>query len=159
MRTFNDNAGRTWVLSVNVDSIRRVKALLGVNLLDAVGGDLVERLAADPILLCDVIYVLCKPQADQEKVSDQDFGRSMAGDAIEHATTALLDDLVDFFPGQRRRLLAKGMDRMRSLETAAVKMGEAELDDPKLQARMMQIIQAKVTAAVAESARPPESKS
>ena len=38
MKTFNDNAGRTWTVAINVDCIKRVKALLDVNLLDAIEG-------------------------------------------------------------------------------------------------------------------------
>ena len=39
------------------------------------------------------------------------IGRALAGDVIEVATTALLDEIVDFFPGQKRRLLAAGRRR------------------------------------------------
>ncbi|HOD83737.1 MAG: hypothetical protein BWX88_05107 [Planctomycetes bacterium ADurb.Bin126] len=136
MKTFTDNANRTWTVSITVDSIKRVKGLLAVNLLDAVGGDLLEKLVGDPVLLCDVVYALCKPQADQAGVGDEDFGRSMAGDAIERATTALLEDLVDFFPGQRRKLLAKALDKMRAMEAVAFQVAEARLDDPALEAQI-----------------------
>lgn len=63
MRTFNDNAGRTWTIAINVDTIRRVRSLVSVDLLEAVESKLIERLAGDPILLCDVIYVICKPSS------------------------------------------------------------------------------------------------
>ena len=56
MRTFVDNAGRTWTVAVNVDAIKRVRTLCNVNLLEIVEGDLLGRLANDPILLCDVLY-------------------------------------------------------------------------------------------------------
>ena len=91
MRAFTDNAGRSWSLAVNVDAIKRVKSLLGVNLMDAVEGTLLEKLVSDPVLLCDVIYAVCKPQADAQGVRDEDFGRAMAGDAIDLATTAMLE--------------------------------------------------------------------
>ena len=52
MRTFNDNAGRTWTIAINVDTIRRVRSLVSVDLLEAVEGKLIERLAGDPILFC-----------------------------------------------------------------------------------------------------------
>ena len=137
MRTFVDNAGRTWTVSITVDSIKRVKGLLGVNLLDAVGGDLLEKLVGDPVLLCDVVFALCKPQAEQASVSDEDFGRSMAGDAIERATTALLEDLVDFFPGLRRSLLAKALAKLRAMEAVAFQAAEKRLDDPSLEAQVL----------------------
>jgi len=137
MRTFTDNAGRTWTLAINVDSIRRVRSQLEIDLLQAVEGKLIERLAGDPILLCDVIYVLCKPEADQRGVSDEDFGRAMAGDAIDHATTSLLEELVDFFPQSRRALLSKAMQKFRHLETRAIELVDKQLDDPQLEQRLM----------------------
>ena len=59
MKTFNDNTGNTWSIAINVDTIKRVRSLLDVNLLDAVEGKLLEQLIHDPILamrhhLCDL---------------------------------------------------------------------------------------------------------
>lgn len=132
MRTFADNAGRTWTVAINVDSIKRVKSLLSVNLLDAIEGKLIEQLASDPVLLCDVIYVLCKPEADARNVSDEEFGRAMAGDAIDNATTALLEELVDFFPSGKRQVLAKAMAKLKTFQTKAIEAASKRLDDPRL---------------------------
>ena len=131
MKTFKDNAGRSWTLIVNVAAIKRVRSLLDVNLMEAVEGDLLEQLSTDPILLCDVVYVLCKPEADQQNVTDEQFGQAMAGDAIEHATTALLEELVDFFPLARRRVLQKALTKLKAVEEKASKFAEAALNDPK----------------------------
>ncbi len=120
MRTFTDNAGRNWTLAINVDAIKRVRGLLEVDLLEIVEGRLIERLYRDPVLLCDVVYAVCKPEADAKGVSDEDFGRSMAGDAIEHATRALLEDLVLFSPSPRDRA-----NLQRVLETAQMVMDKA----------------------------------
>jgi hypothetical protein len=83
MRTFNDNAARSWTVQINVDAIKRVRDLVKVNLLEVVEGKLIEQLVSDPILLCDVIYAVCKPEADAKSVTDVDFGKAMAGDAID----------------------------------------------------------------------------
>jgi len=122
MKTFQDNAGRTWTVAVHVDALKRVRSLLDVNLLGVVEGNLLERLIADPVLLCDVVYVLCKPEADARGITDEEFGRAMAGDAIEHATTALLEELVDFFPLARRRLLQKALGKLKELEARALEV-------------------------------------
>lgn len=103
MKTFKDNAGRTWTVSVDVDAIRRVRTALKINLTSTDFGAVLEQLLSDPVLLCDVLYVICKPEADRQKVSDEDFGRAMAGDAIEHATGALLEELGNFTPHPRDR--------------------------------------------------------
>ena len=145
MRTFNDNAGRTWTLAVNVDAVRRVRSILNVDLLEAVEGKLIEKLVGDPILLCDVIYVICKPEADQRSITDEDFGRSMAGDAIDHATTSLLEELVDFFPKSRRALLTKALGKFRQLETKAIQLVDKQLDDPKLEEKVLGQLQQKLS--------------
>lgn len=134
MKTFNDNAGRTWTIAVNVDAIKRVRSLLEVDLLEIVEGKLIEKLIRDPVLLCDVVYAVCKPEADAKGVSDEDFGRSMAGDAIEHATKALLEDLVGFSPSPRDRANLKRvldttwdvMERARDLVEQRLASGELE---------------------------------
>ena len=136
MRTFTDNAGRTWTLTINVGAIKRVRGLLDVDLLEVVEGKLIERLIRDPILLCDVVYAVCKPEADSLNVSDEEFGRAMAGDAVDHATTALLEELVDFFPQARRRLLAKALAKLKTLEARALEVAEMKLDSPELEAEM-----------------------
>jgi len=103
MRTFKDNAGRTWTVSIEVDAIRRVRSALNVNLTSTNFADVLQQLLSDPVLLCDVLYVLCKPEADKQNISDIDFGRAMAGDAIDHATQALLGELANFTPNPRDR--------------------------------------------------------
>jgi hypothetical protein len=103
MKTFTDNAGRTWTIAINVATVRRVRDLLGVDLLEIVEGKLIDRLIRDPILLCDVVYAVCKPEADAQNVTAEQFGQAMAGDAIDHATRALLGNLADFSPSPRDR--------------------------------------------------------
>ena len=134
MKTFTDNAGRTWTLAINVDVLKRVRGLVDVNLLDILDGKLIERLYRDPVLLCDVVYAVCKPEADARSVSDEDFGRAMAGDAIEQATKALLEDLVLFSPSPRdranlQRVLEttwRVMDKARDLVEARLATVDAE---------------------------------
>ena len=46
MKTFTDNAGRSWNVSVTVDAVKRVKSLLDIDLTEAAGGKLIHELAA-----------------------------------------------------------------------------------------------------------------
>ena len=142
MKTFADNAGRTWTVAINVDAIKRVKGLLDVNLLEIVEGNLIERLIRDPVLLCDVVYVICKPEADEQNVSDVDFGRAMAGDAIEHATKAVLEELVGFSPSPRDRAnLQKVLETTWRVMDKARDMVEAKLISSELEKSIEQALQ------------------
>lgn len=136
MKTFNDNAGRSWNVEVNVAAIKRVRGLTQVNLLEIIEGTLIEKLVRDPVLLCDVIYAICKPQADSvtPPVSDEEFGRSMAGDAIEHATAALLEELVSFCPSPRdRKNLGRVLDATKKVMDKARDLIEAKIDSGELE--------------------------
>ena len=158
MKTFNDATGRVWTLAINVDAIKRVKSLVSVDLLDAVNGKLLEKLVSDPILLCDVLYSLCKPQADASGVSDSDFGRSMAGDVIDLATQAFMEELVDFFPSRRRTVLQKALAKLKNLEAKVLTAAEAKMDSPEIDAvieKMLADSGAFSIASEALSASPP----
>jgi len=130
MKAFMDSTGRSWTVTINVDAIMRVRGLLSVNLAKIADDNfkLLDEILGDPVLLVDIIYCLCKQQADSQHVSDEDFGRSMAGDVILTAATAMFEELSDFFPRQRARdalkaLLAKGRQVSDLLvEQAALKI-------------------------------------
>jgi len=101
--TFKDNAGRLWTVTVDVNAIKRARAIAGIDLMTIIEGQVLERLARDPIALVDTIYAVCKPEADAKGVTDEMFGAAMVGDVIEAAGMALLEELVRFFPNQKDR--------------------------------------------------------
>jgi len=132
MRTFKDNQGREWTVEITVAAIKRVRGLAGVDLMEVLEGSngLIEKLVRDPVLLCDVIYAACKPQADERQISDEAFGASMAGDAIEHATAALLEELVDFCPSPRDRAnLGRVLKATRDVMDKARDVVERRIDE------------------------------
>ena len=134
MRTFKDNAGRTWTISLTVTAVKRVRDLAKIDLLDLANGRVFERLVADPVTLCDALYAACKPQADAEGITDEAFGEAMAGDAIEHASKALVEELIQFFPNARERAalsrvvqtMDAAMDRARGVVERRIESGEID---------------------------------
>jgi len=129
MHSFTDNAGRAWAVAVNVDTIKRVRALVNVDLLSVFDGQLLAQLSSDPVLLCDVLYAVLKPEADTRNISDVDFGRAMAGDAIGHATGALLDELADFSRNAaQRQVTHKALAKTRAVEARAVELMAQRVD-------------------------------
>ena len=105
MRTFVDGNGRSWTIVINVSAIKRLRGLIQVDLYGLVtdGFAGLGKLLADPVSLVDVIYCLCKDEADARDISDEDFGRAMFGDTIKSASDAFLEELTDFFPDPRVR--------------------------------------------------------
>jgi len=154
VKPFTDSEGRTWNVVVNVSAIKRIRDALGVDLMDVAGGDLLGRLADDPCLLVDVLYVLCKPEADTKGVSDEDFGRAMVGGVLDAASSALMKELLDFFPSAlRARALAKLMQKLGEQQAAIAEAASAmrPLVDPAAAAKAAP---AEAAAEVAEAKTP-----
>lgn len=128
MRTFTDNTGRTWTVAINVATVKRVRELKQVNLMEAVTGGLINKLEDDICLFVDVLYCVCKPEADANNISDEQFGSALAGDALEKATDAFLDELIDFFPGAKRKMFRAAFQKQRETEQIAIQKLTERLD-------------------------------
>jgi hypothetical protein len=76
------------------------------------------------------LFAICKPQADQQQISDETFGEGLAGNSIDDATNALLEALIAYFPESRRRLLRKAAEKQKMIETRGLTAIENRLDDP-----------------------------
>lgn len=120
MKTFVDNSGKTWTVSITVGTIKRVKDLLGINLIQAITGDLIEKLETDICLFVDILYVVCKDQAQANSISDEKFGTLLGGDSLEQATDCFLDELINFFPEAKRKLYQKAYRRSKEAQLIAV---------------------------------------
>jgi len=101
MRIFKDIKNESWELAVNVAAIKKLRDLLNVDLLDIQAT--MPRLLGDPIFLVDVLYCLCKTQADAKSISDEQFGEAMAGDCLGVAKSSLIEELKSFFPSPEER--------------------------------------------------------
>jgi hypothetical protein len=130
MKTFKDNAGRTWTLSIDVAALKRVRGVVGVDLLKLMDDDppLIARLATDIVLLCDVVYALAKPQADALGVTDEEFGAALGGDAISCMHEAFYDELVSFFLSLGRKDIVKAVSAQRRLILQGIKAAEMQID-------------------------------
>lgn len=140
MRTFKDNADRDWTLAVNVQSLKRVKDLLAVDLTRLNEGDppLITRLSTDVILICDVIFALVKPEADAKQVTDEEFGRGMGGDALSSAYRAFTEELSDFFQKLGRSDLAQVVTTQNRMVEAAVSATRQKIEAIDLKALIAQ---------------------
>lgn len=136
MAKFKDASGKEWAVVVTVATLKRVKALLDVDLMEVVDekSTLLERLADDPVVLCNVLYAVMKPEADRRGVNDEAFGESLFGDALNDATRAFLESLSDFFRSPTTRTALKAVTskiyeveaRMHDLLAAKIKSGELD---------------------------------
>lgn len=99
MKKFKDCAGRDWTLDVNCASLKRVRKMLDVDLtqLDQGNPPLCLQLERDPVLVCDVLYVLLEPDVKAANLTDEDFGKGLGKEGLKEGRKALAEELTDFF--------------------------------------------------------------
>ena len=149
MRSFKDNEGREWTISINVTSIKKIKASsLAVDLLDIMDGKLMNRFADDPILFIDVIWLLCEEQAQKLEVTDEEFGRGMAGDALDKASEAFLEELVDFFPKSKRDPLKTVLRKSVLMQDLVMQRAILSLEKPEVEAMLLEKTDREVQKAI-----------
>ncbi len=138
MRTFTDAKGRSWNVSVTVASIKRVRAAIGLDLLDY--GAVMNELQ-DPIAQADVLFALVKPDAEAQKVTDADFGESLTGEVMEQAGAALMEALLDFTPAQRKPALKKALGKLGEANLLAAVAMEQAMDEIDVTAEIEKALQ------------------
>lgn len=162
MQYFKDRNGRSWQIALNVYEMKRIRAALGIDLVNVielgkdgtVRVDMIDRIANDPCLLVDILWVLCDDQAKEEGITDVDFGCALAGDAIEAATKAFLDELVDFFPGAKRLFLKKAVDLARKFGGEWNEVLTKALEDPELEKRVRESMNSSTSSPESSASTP-----
>ena len=152
MREFKDLEDRMWRLQITFREVKKVLKDTGdeVNLANALDDDcaLLTKLATDPMVLMQVLYILVEDQIKSVRNCDhaegaecveceRDFGGAMAGDGIEAATKALLEELADFFRPAQREVMRAMLRRIDGLEKKATRAMVAVVEGPAIE-KMLQ---------------------
>src|SRR5574344_14039 len=115
MQIFKDRDGREWQVVLNVFQMKRVRAALGIDLVNVielakdgqVKVDMIDRIANDPCLLVDILWVLVHEQAKRLNV-----------------------------PGARRLFLKKAVELARKFGGEANEVLAKALEVPELESRV-----------------------
>ena len=152
MAKFRDAENRAWEPEVNVVTISRVRSSLGINLLELLlpNNTLADKLN-DPCLLVDIIYLLCKDQADAIGVDDISFGRSMLPDGIEDAWEGVLEGIVSFSPRGLRPAHQRVLDKAKKYQEAAAKQIVEMIAAPEFDARLDKEMSKRLASSPTES--------
>lgn len=161
MITFTDELGRAWHVVLDYAAVRRVKSQLGVDLFKVLDDncDLFQKLSVDIELAVNLLFALVADQAEKAGVSDEDFGRGLAGDAIDRAMEALVAETVAFFPKHRRAILEKIRQKMNLATETMMSLALTRMETLTPQ-RMERELAAALDRALAPSdisGKPPES--
>lgn len=126
MKTFLDANNRTWTVTANVDSLRRVKDLAGVDLLQ--GEDLARVTDGANIwamleLWPNVLWAFCLPEIQAVGMSQEQWAELLLADSageptFEAAVNATLTELAGFFRKLGRRTAATALEKIVSTKTS-----------------------------------------
>lgn len=130
MATFKDAMGREWNVALDGPKIRAVRQQCEG--LDPITGEAYERLHGDPLLLADVLAVLCAEQIAAKQIPADNFRAEIKGDAIDAATKAFLDAQLDFSPSSQREVLRAVAARMAKVRETAMSKAMDWLASPEL---------------------------
>jgi hypothetical protein len=133
MRVFKDQSNVDWTLDLSVACIRRVKALLNIDLTlpqasDSEHGTLSQRLVVDVWLLVDVLWCVCKPQAEAIGITDEQFAERLGGDVLGVARGLLLEEWSDFFRSLGRADLAAAVAKTNAMVRAVGNEAVTQMD-------------------------------
>ena len=92
MKSFKDNAGHDWHISLNIGTAMLVKDRLNIDLLQPEKGDppLITQLGTDEYLLAQVISVLLESQFESQKVDETQIYQFFDGTTFARATSTAI---------------------------------------------------------------------
>lgn len=141
MPAFKDATGREWIIKLDAPTIRDVRESLKINM-GAIDGAFFQDLDADPVLLVDLLWVLCRGQANG--ATDRQFGEAIFGEPLGHATKALADAWLDFFPERKRLLLRSLAEKQAVITDKAMALAMARVNDPTLEQKLLTAAEAEM---------------
>jgi hypothetical protein len=144
MQTFTDTAGRVWPLAISTHTVKRVRTLLSVDLMEFVEGSLMGKLMGDVVLFVDVLYAICKPEVDARNLTDEQFGQAMSGDVLLAAEEALAESLFSISHPSRRPAARTAWEKAKQLRERASELAVVRLNDPAIERRFEEILNAPI---------------
>lgn len=99
-----DNAGTEWLLSLNTEKLKKCREELDCDLFNC--AHIVEKLL-DPVMLVDVLWVICHEQTADRQLTKESFSNRFSGEIFDNAREAVSEALLDFFPRYGKPMLRK----------------------------------------------------
>lgn len=140
---FTDNAGREWLIRIDVNALRRVRDALDANFGNWVDiNPLLQRLRMDDVFVAEVAYWILQPEiAKREDATQESFYAEMHNEAIEKACAAIEDGLAAFFRHAAiKAAVATEVQRLRKIlpthgesSTSSQESSQSTLDDSRLE--------------------------
>lgn len=128
MAQFTDKNGTVWQIVIDVTTAKRCIKSLGFDPLTLADGGEIKRLNS-PVFLVDLLYVICLPQIDDRKMTDEQFAANLVGDPINDATAALLEGVAEFFPKDKAALIRRMNQSLSQLMAIQISLAGKRLEN------------------------------
>lgn len=131
MPSFVDASGREWSVTITVEEIAAVKEALDVHLTKIVDDDIKKLfdLIADPIQCVDVLWVVCRSQAESRGIDQRQFAKGFSGESFEQAGRCLVRAVFGFFPPSRRDPLLRLVEKTEQAMNLAMAQAATKIDE------------------------------
>jgi hypothetical protein len=136
MPKFNDATGVDWELTLTVGGLEALREI-DANFLLGEPTETFARLERDPVLLCQVAWVLCESQAKERKIDQKAFYDRLYGDTLNVLTEALLASIVNFIPSHSRALLKTSVEKNKAIHDLLVAKAMSKINDDALSQRLV----------------------
>jgi hypothetical protein len=156
MAKFKDNLDREWEIRLDAPTILKIRAEFDSKFMlhDSREDNTYKRLHEDPVLLCSVIHFICQSQMKATNVTDDDFFENVIGNAIDRATEAMLEAILNFTPLRTRELLREVTARSADLEKQATTMALQKVKDPAFSTAILKAMEKSLDDQVREVLTP-----
>jgi len=140
--TIADRDGRRWTIDLNFDVYRRVLGNCDVDLCDIVYEE--QRSLTqlqDPATLVDVLYEIVRDQADEQRVDERSFARSLDMPIVADALKKLIDQMLFFSRNHPRAAIVR--EAVTAADEAEKRMvKEVDKAIPTLRKKMQEALSA-----------------
>lgn len=148
-REFRDDQGRPWLVSLTVESAKRVKASVKVageggkempfDLLDtAVINQTITVLRSQFIVVGEVLCALLDKQLADRGITHDQFLEGLRGDALDEARKVVEQEWIDFFPNSLRKMIGLMARKMTEVQQTMMDHAEAQLENVTVEALIAQ---------------------
>jgi hypothetical protein len=96
MKVWKDAVGREWSLTLNVRTVKQVRDEIRIDLTQTEKS--LPLVMDDPVALGDILWVLCRKQAEERGINQDQFLEALKGEALDEARTQFVEEWVSFFP-------------------------------------------------------------
>ena len=163
MPKFTDEEKRDWKVRVDVFTIANVREIDTDKVIDLGSlehmADNFTRMAADPCLLCAVLFVVCEEEAKERGLDYVKFSKLILGDVMEEANLALEEAIINFSRPKSRSLMRRLQKKINRVEEMGQNLVAEKLEDQGLEDRILAKMKATMEDLTNDSLTPSSSAS